>query len=111
MRFIRQLAYITVSVFLAMLAGAGAAAAADLSSVAVTASSLVPGDQTRYIVKFRADAPLDLSKGASIMVEFPPNFSVVRNDILAADPGCTLARLEYKSPENRFMRWYVLRLV
>lgn len=71
--------------------------AGELSSVAVTASALVPGQESRYTVKFCTDTELDLSKGAVINVELPHEFIIIRDGISAPDPGCTLARLQFKN--------------
>ncbi|MEZ4600988.1 MAG: fibronectin type III domain-containing protein [Syntrophotaleaceae bacterium] len=99
----KQKSFFLISTFVFLfMAGASAVKGADLSAVTVTAASLVPGEETRYIVKFRAEGPLDLSKGAGIKVELPQGFRIIQNDILAADPGCTLTRLEYKMPQDRF---------
>lgn len=100
---IKQKSFFLIStlVFL-FIAGTSAGKTGGLSSVTVTAASLVPSEETRYIVKFRTEAPLELSKGASIKVELPQGFRITQDDILAADPGCTLAKLEYKSPGDQF---------
>ncbi len=78
-----------------------AAAAAELSSASLAASSLVPGQEARYTLKLRVATALNLAKGASVAVDFPSGFNLVYKDGFAADPGCTLARLEYKNSGDR----------
>lgn len=103
MLFIRRQGLVITAAILSMLLGStGSALGYTLSPLNVVASAMVPGQEARYVINFRADTVLDLSKGASITVEFPPGFKIIADDIYAADPGCTLTRLEYKNPNDRF---------
>ncbi|HBS60555.1 MAG TPA: hypothetical protein DEA44_15005, partial [Firmicutes bacterium] len=54
-----------------------AAAAAELSSASLAASSLVPGQEARYTLKLRVATALNLAKGASVAVDFPSGSNLV----------------------------------
>ncbi|CQR73694.1 Fibronectin type III domain protein [Sporomusa ovata DSM 2662] len=97
-----QVLIIVFVAFIMLISVTASTFASDLSSVTVSASSLVPGQEARYTIKFHVDTELDLSKGTRLTVSFSPGFTIKQNDIQAADPGCTLARLEYKNPGERF---------
>lgn len=79
----------------------GSAIAKEVSSVSVKAPALVPGEETRYIIKWHTDAPLNISAGSSATVYFPPGFRFICGANMAANPGCTLARIEYKNPGDK----------
>ena len=102
MRPSKENPFFLLYILLFIMAGAAGVGAADLSSVTVKAASLVPGEATRYIIKFKTEEPLDLSKGTRITIELPKGFNIKQDHIMSADPGCTLAKLEYKNPGDRF---------
>lgn len=89
-------ALLLISVF-----GGGSIDAADLSTVTIKASSLVPGETGRYTLSFRTEQPMNISSGSVVTVEFPPGFTLVCRDIYDQEPGCTLTKLEFKNPRDK----------
>lgn len=79
----------------------------DLIIDSVVSTSLVPGEEARYTIAFRAPVDLDL-EDAAISLDLPDNFSITQNDILDENPGCTLASLQYKNRSND-KYWSVLQ--
>lgn len=84
-------------------AAAGAAEPAGISIPAVKATSFVPGEESRFTVIFMVYEQLDLSVGATVYLDFPPDFGIVQNSLENPDPGCTLATIQYKNnPKESF---------
>ncbi|MDD4588255.1 MAG: Ig-like domain-containing protein [Heliobacteriaceae bacterium] len=65
--------------------------------LAITATSLVPGEEARYTLKFSTDQQLDLAAGSRVEVLFPKQVTLTKDDITAEDPGCTLSKIQYAS--------------
>ncbi len=89
----------------AIAGGGGGAGNATVSSLVysltinaadVTVTSLVYGEESRYIFAVTAAEDIKFSAGATVMVDFPKNSSLICNDIENEDPGCTLANVQYK---------------
>lgn len=78
------------------------AQAADFPPLNINATSLVPGEESRYTVTFKTDKPLDLSAGATVYVDFPKDYTFVQEDNERENPGITLASVRYKNPEDKF---------
>jgi len=77
--------------------------AAEPAALQVQSTSFVPGQESRYTIKFVPTEQLTLSVGTQVYVDFPSAFDVIQNDIDSADPGCTLASIQYKnSTKDKF---------
>jgi len=98
-------ALLCVCLLLFTAAGAGAQEPAGIYIQEVKATSFVPGEESRYTVIFKVydEDKLDLSTGAAVYLDFPPEFGIVRNSLEDPDPGCTLATIQYKNdPKDKF---------
>lgn len=76
--------------------------AGDFTIEKVTSTSFVPGQEGIYVVSLVSSEALDLSKGAKLVFQLPASFGLVKEDILAANPGATLADIQYMYPGDRF---------
>ncbi|NLY56135.1 MAG: fibronectin type III domain-containing protein [Firmicutes bacterium] len=68
----------------------------------VSATSFVPGQEGIYFVTLVSDQELDLSTGAKLVIQLPASFGLIKEDILAPNPGVTLANIQYMYPGDRF---------
>lgn len=78
-------------------ASAGVEKQLTINAADVKATSLVYGGEARYIIPVTAADPINLSAGATIMVDFPKEDSLICNNIEDKNPGCTLANIQYKA--------------
>ena len=68
-----------------------------INAVDVKATSLVYGEESRYILAVTANDAINLSAGATVMVDFPKKAGLICNDIENENPGCTLVNIQYKA--------------
>lgn len=79
-----------------------AAQATDLNVNKVQSTSFAPSETGQYTFTLNSTKPLDLPAGLEVQVDFPKGYNLVQGDLLAANPGCSLASLQYKEEKDRF---------
>lgn len=85
-----------------MFSAAGAAPAAEPATdiplnITTKSTSLVPGEPARYILVLEAEQAIDMPLGTVIKVDFPKQAKLHKDDVESADPGCTLANVQFKN--------------
>ncbi|MEN6326622.1 MAG: Ig-like domain-containing protein [Syntrophomonas sp.] len=68
----------------------------------VSSTSLVFGQEGRYTIEFQAMNPVTVGAGSVFTAEFPGKSSLIKNDILNENPGCTLANVQYKKSGAKY---------
>ncbi len=76
--------------------------AAGLTVNKVQSTSFVPSEVGQYTYILNSTESLDLPAGLEVQVDFPKGYNLVQGDLLGANPGCSLASLQYKEEKDRF---------
>lgn len=77
-------------------------ASMSLSVTDVGSTSFVPDTQARYCLTLIADEELDLSAGTELALGFPAGFQMRMGNYLAANPGVTLASIQFILDGDRY---------
>lgn len=91
-----------MSLLFVMLYPTTAANAEVFNQLNITANSFVPGDETRYMVKFSASQNLNMSVNKSIYLDLPVQYQLINNSSQDENPGISLASLQYKKPSDKY---------
>lgn len=68
----------------------------------IAATSLVPGEESRYTLSFSPSSTLNLPASYLMSVRLPQGFSLIKGNAKDADPGCTLASVRYKKAGDKY---------